>query len=160
MNDSTTISDNAGLPPIRVSLWDFWRLDALLKSRAVAQSWRADEILARELKRSMVVNDAQIPPDVVTMWSRVEFRIAGAALTQVATLVYPGEGHLYEDAISVLTPFGSAVLGLSEGQSISHTGPDGASVELEILRVLQQPEADRRHGMADGGLGTLELEPL
>jgi len=30
MNDTTTISDNAGLPPIRVSLWDFWRLDALL----------------------------------------------------------------------------------------------------------------------------------
>jgi regulator of nucleoside diphosphate kinase len=94
------------------------------------------------------------------MWSRVEFRIEGAAITQVATLVYPGEGHLYEDAISVLTPFGSAVLGLSEGQSISHTGPDGASVELEILRVLQQPEADRRHAVGDGGLRTFELEPL
>jgi regulator of nucleoside diphosphate kinase len=161
MNDCTKISAKAGLPPIRMTIWDFWRLDSLLKSRAGERSWRADAILARELKRSIVMEDGQIPSNVATMRSRVEFRIQGADVPQVVTLVYPGEGHLHEDAISVLTPFGSAILGLSEGQSICHTGPDGTPVEVTMMRILHQPEADRRDAIrVDDAFDGPDLEPL
>lgn len=139
----STFSNDAGcgLPPIQMTAWDFWKLDSLLKARAGSRSWRADAVLQRELQRCTVMQEWQIPPGVATMRSRVEFRVAGAAATQIATLVYPGESHLYADALSVLTPFGSAILGLSEGQSIQHSAPDGSSVEIALLRVLNQPEA-------------------
>jgi regulator of nucleoside diphosphate kinase len=135
-----TTDAGCGLPPIRMTAWDFWKLESLLKARAGSRSWRADEILRRELRRCTVVQEWQIPPDVATMRSRVEFRVADAA-TQVATLVYPGESHTCDDALSVLTPLGSAILGLSEGQTIRHTAPDGSPMAVTLLRVLHQPEA-------------------
>lgn len=146
MNINTATSAITALPQIRMTIWNFCKLDSLLAARADEWSWKAAALLARELKRSIVMDDNQIPPNVATMRSRVEFRIEGTGLIQIATLVYPGEGHMYEDAISVLTPLGSAILGLSEGQSISCAGPDGTSVEVTMLRVLHQPEADRRRG--------------
>jgi regulator of nucleoside diphosphate kinase len=151
---------DAELPPIRMTTWDLWKLDALLKARAGTWSWRVDEILRRELQRSVVMNENQIPPDVATMRSRLEFHVEGAGLARIATLVYPGESHMYEDAMSVLTPFGSAILGLSEGQSISHTGPDGSSMRVTLLRVLRQPETHDWVAPRASTSASLELEPL
>jgi regulator of nucleoside diphosphate kinase len=159
MSDTTT-GNATGLPPIRMTAFDLWKLDALLKARAGARSWRADEILRRELQRSIVMDESQIPPDVATMWSQVEFRFAGAAATQVATLVYPGETYKYADAMSVLTPFGSAILGLSEGQSIEHAGPDGSLMQVTLLRVLHQPETHDRDAHRLETAASLAFEPL
>ncbi|HVT53460.1 MAG TPA: GreA/GreB family elongation factor [Dongiaceae bacterium] len=139
----------AGLPPITMTIGNFRDLHSLLRTRAGERSWKADAILARELQRSILMHESQIPADVATMRSRVQFRIAGTDLAQTATLVYPGESHLYDDAISVLTPLGSAILGLTEGQSIPHTAPDGASIRITVLYVLHQPEAACRHDAAD-----------
>jgi regulator of nucleoside diphosphate kinase len=158
MNAAT--SAITALPQIRMTIWNFCKLDSLLI--ALADEWccRAAALLGRELKRSFVVDDNQIPSNVATMGSRIEFRIEGTGLTQVSTLVYPGDGHLYEDAISVLTPLGSAILGLSEGQSISYAGPDGGPVKVTILRILHQPEADRRRKTrrVDETVNALQLE--
>jgi regulator of nucleoside diphosphate kinase len=162
MNTSTEFCAISALPQIKMTIWNFYKLDSLLTARADEWSWRGDALLARELKRSIVMDDSQIPPDVATMRSRMEFRIEGTGLVQVATLVYPGEGHMYEDAISVLTPLGSAILGLSEGQSISYAGPDGTSVEVMMLRVLHQPEADRRRRAkrVDKTFGAIQFQPI
>jgi regulator of nucleoside diphosphate kinase len=158
MNAAT--SAIAALPQIRMTIWNFCKLDSLLIAHADEWCWRAAALLARELKRSIVMDDNQIPPNVATMGSRVEFRIEGTGLTEVATVVYPGDGHLYEDAISIITPLGSALLGLSEGQSISYAGPDGRSVKVTILRILHQPEADRRRKTkrVDETVNTLQFE--
>lgn len=144
VNTNIATSTITALPQIRMTVWNFYKLDSLLAVRADEWSWRADALLARELKRSIVMEDNQIPSNVATMRSRVEFRIEGTGLIQIATLIYPGEGHMYEDPISVLTPLGSAILGLSEGQSISYASPNGTPVRVAILRILHQPEADRR----------------
>ena len=160
MNTNITANAITALPQIRMTIWDFCKLDSLLASRANERSWKVDAFLARELKRSIVMDDSQIPSDVATMRSRVEFRIEGAGLAQIAILAYPDECHAYEDAISVLTPLGSAILGLSEGQSISYAGPDGTSMDVTMLRVLHQPEAARRSGAkrVDEVFGALQLE--
>ena len=151
----------SSLPPITMTIGNFRDLHSLLRARAGERSWNADAILARELQRSILMHDSQIPANVATMRSRVKFRIEGTDLTQTATLVYPSESHLYADAISVLTPLGSAILGLSEGQSIPHTTPDGTSVRITVLYVLHQPEAAGRHDAADihEEIDVPELEP-
>jgi regulator of nucleoside diphosphate kinase len=160
MNMNAATSAITALPQIKMTIWNFCKLDSLLIAHADEWCWRAAAQLARELKRSIVMDDNQIPSDVATMGSRVEFRIEGTGLTQVATIVYPGDGHLYDDAISVLTPLGSALLGLSEGLSISYAGPDGRSVEVTILRILHQPEAERRRRArrADETVTALQFE--
>jgi regulator of nucleoside diphosphate kinase len=102
------------------------------------------EILVRELLRAKIVGEHQIPVDVVTMGSRVEFREAGNELSTVATLVYPGDSGSYDDAVSVRTPIGALLLGLSEGQSMPYSGPDGKLKSISVMKVLHQPEAAQR----------------
>jgi hypothetical protein len=80
---------------------------------------------------------------VVTIHSRVAFREDGHGDTTVATLTLPGERGLYQDAMSVLTPTGAALLGLSEGQSITFMAPDGHKKTIAVDKVLYQPQAAR-----------------
>ncbi len=40
MSNSSTIGADTDLPPIRMTALDLWKLDALLKARASARSWR------------------------------------------------------------------------------------------------------------------------
>lgn len=132
------------LPEIKVTKADLGKLDAMLSRRSPIHSWRAVEILVRELLRAKIVDEHEIPAHVVTMDSRVEFREAENELSTVATLAYPGDSGLYEDAVSVLTPVGAVLLGLSEGQSMCYSGPDGKVKTINVMKVLHQPETTPR----------------
>ena len=162
MNVNQTSGTVAISPVIKITIWNFCRLDSLLAAAGDELSWRASAQLARKLRQSIVMDDDQIPFNVATMRSRVEFRAEGTGLSQIATLVYPGERHLHDDAISVLTPVGAAILGLSEGQSICTARPDGQARTFTMLRVLYQPEADRRRraARADKPFQPLQLEAV
>lgn len=131
-------------PEIKVTKENLARFDTLLENHAPIRFWRAVEFLVRELTRAAVVDDDNTPGNVVTMRSRVKFCEEENETPAVVTLVYPGESHLHEDAISVLTPLGAALIGLSEGQSISYPRPDGTLKTITVIEVLYQPEAARR----------------
>jgi regulator of nucleoside diphosphate kinase len=131
-------------PEITVTKWDLGNLERLLSIHAAHWSWRSVEFLVRELMRATIVDEGSIPADVVTMGSRLEYREEGRNSTQVATLSYPGEREFLDDAISVLTPVGAALLGLAAGQSICYAGPDGRPVTMTVIRVVYQPEANSR----------------
>jgi regulator of nucleoside diphosphate kinase len=109
------------------------------------------EFLVKELTRAIIVDDEAAPGDVVTMRSRVSFREEGSEATEVVTLAYPGELGLYEDAMSVLTPLGAALLGLSEGQSISYPRPSGGVRTITIVEIHYQPEAARHRASSFTG---------
>jgi hypothetical protein len=70
-------------PDIKITRWNFRRLDSLLASHADEWSWRAAGYLARELTRSTVVDEVDIPANTVTMRSRVEFHAEGVGVRQV-----------------------------------------------------------------------------
>lgn len=131
-------------PEIHITASNRRRLSQLLADHAPVRSWRAVEFLVRELLRADVIDDAETPPDVVTMGSRVSFQEAGRATTEVATLVYPGESDLSDDAVSVLTPLGAALLGLSVGQAISYPLPQGGMKTIAVTAILRQPESAHR----------------
>jgi regulator of nucleoside diphosphate kinase len=130
------------LPGITLTTTDMARLAALvgdffhLRSRAVA-------FLAHELDRAAIVPSDDIPEGVVTMESVVDFRLDDRGKARRATLVYPGEASITEGRISVLTPVGTALLGLSEGQLMPYEAMDGTMRSLTVLNVLSQPEARR-----------------
>jgi regulator of nucleoside diphosphate kinase len=139
-------------PDIQITLGNRERLGQVLADHAPIRSWRAVEFLVRELMRASVVSDDEIASDVVTMRSRVTFRSCDGA-SETVTLVYPGESHLYEDALSVLTPLGAALLGLSKGQAISFPKPQGGMRTITVLDVASQPEAARRSTLSAGSRG-------
>jgi regulator of nucleoside diphosphate kinase len=131
-------------PEITVTRENLWRLDTMLVDHAPIRSWRAVELLVRELMRAKIVDPHAVPPQVATMGSRVAFREKDDRMPGVLTLAYPGTLGLYEDAISVLTPIGAVLLGLSEGQSMCYPGPDGKPKSITLIKVLYQPESTRR----------------
>ena len=130
-------------PSIKVTKHDSRDINALLSINANHLGWRSVEYLLRELARAAVVDEGCIPANVVTIGSRVEYRELGRESTQIVTLSYPGDRELFRDAISILTPTGAALIGLSAGQSICYAGLDGCPVTIEVVKVLYQPEADK-----------------
>ena len=128
---------------ITVSSQDHQRLYALASNKA-ARSVETFEALTYELERARVVEPAEIPADVVTMRSRVVVRENGSDRDRIYTLVYPGEEDIAVGHISILTPLGAALIGLSQGQALSWTTRDGRTKELIVHEILYQPEADGR----------------
>jgi regulator of nucleoside diphosphate kinase len=51
------------------------------------------------------------------------------------TLVYPPDADVTEGKISVLTPVGAALIGLSVSQSIEWQTPSGGWRSLTVLKV-------------------------
>lgn len=96
----------------------------------------AEELLG-ELERARLVAAARVPPSAIRMGSTVTYSVGGTQRT--VTLVYPQEADIAASRISVLTPVGTALIGLSEGQSIAWTARDGRRQELTVVAV--QPPA-------------------
>lgn len=100
--------------------------------------------LEHELDRAIVVSSAAVAADVVTMNSRVRYKDEKDGVKRTVSLVYPSHANAAAGKISVLAPVGTALLGLSAGQSIEWAFPDG-SRRLEVDEVLYQPERSRNN---------------
>lgn len=125
----------SGLPPsITVSSHDLARLEALLDSPA-ASALPAAAALSDELTRATVLTPGEMPAGIVKMHSRVECEDATTGDKHVLTLVYPREANVDEHKVSVLAPVGTALLGLSIGQSIDWDAPGGRKLKLRVTAV-------------------------
>ena len=126
-------------PSITMSSLDWKRLDRLVNLETYSRL-PGVEALEEEMNRANVVEPTEVPPEVVTMNSTVEFIDDKTGQTFQMTLVYPDAvtGH---ETVSIFAPVGSALLGLSVGQSIVWQIPGGRELNLRVLKVLRQPEA-------------------
>lgn len=120
-------------PNIIIGETDYNRLVGLASDAPEKAAVVADELMA-ELERAKVVATGKVPANVVQMGSNVEFKSNDGHQRRV-TLVYPGEADIAEGKISIMTPIGAALIGLSAGQSISWTARDGKAHELSVLSV-------------------------
>ncbi|KAF1687813.1 nucleoside diphosphate kinase regulator [Pseudoxanthomonas taiwanensis] len=131
----------SGHPPsLIISSRDFARLEAMLDSPVLSRHPAAIALMD-ELNRAEVVPPEQVPPDVVTMHSQVECEDVASGEEHVLTLVYPNEADVEKGHVSVLAPVGSALLGLSVGQSIEWEAPGGRKLNLRVKAVRYQPAA-------------------
>ncbi|CAD7038299.1 nucleoside diphosphate kinase regulator [Pseudorhizobium endolithicum] len=120
-------------PAIIMTRSDHERLWRLAESYAARNPEVADELLA-ELDRARIVPDAKIAADVVRMGSSLRFTSDLGEDRQV-TLVFPGEADIAAGKVSILTPIGAALIGLSAGQSINWTARDGRLHRLTVETV-------------------------
>lgn len=127
-------------PQLTVSSLDLHRLEQLLDSLPVEARAPHASLIA-ELERAEVVEPGEVPATVVTMNSTVRFRTEPDGKEFERTLVYPASADGSTGKISVLAPIGSAMLGLSVGDSIDWPAPRGGTMTVRIMAILYQPEA-------------------
>jgi len=118
-------------PDIKISVNDYERLHSVL-SRQTKD--RSIDLLFDELDRAEILPIKEMPNNVVRMHSEVTFTVSTTEKTCVAQLVYPGE-NFSNDAISILSPVGSALLGLTVGQSIEWPLSDNKKTMVKIEKV-------------------------
>jgi regulator of nucleoside diphosphate kinase len=122
------------LPPIIITMGDMHRL-SLIANSSMTRFPRVAHFLARELDRASVVPEQPGLRGVVRMGSQMAYRDDVTGRIREVTLVYPHEADIDLNRISVLTPVGAALIGLSVGQTIEFQTPTRDTRSLTVLAV-------------------------
>lgn len=125
---------DSALPPITMTRADIRKLTHLADA-ATGAFVQAGEFLAREIDRARVLEEEAPQPGLVMMGSRVTFRDDVTGQERTVTLVFPDDADLAQGRISVLTPIGAALIGLSVNQSIEWETVNGGVRSLTVLAV-------------------------
>jgi regulator of nucleoside diphosphate kinase len=120
------------LPTIAMSAADHARLSEL--ARLAGSQFPAADFLAQEVERAEILNTRPLG-GLVQMGSRVRFRDDVTGQERTLTLAYPEDADISSGRISVLTPVGAALIGLSVGQSIEWETASGGLRSLTVLEV-------------------------
>ncbi|MDF2463296.1 MAG: Transcription elongation factor-like protein [Ramlibacter sp.] len=122
-------------------------IDHVRLTRLMAQA-KADprllpflEGLDELLSYSDLVESGRVPPDVVTMYSRVMLADTVGAAPGKFTVCYPDDAEPAQGFVSVLSPLGTSLLGLRVGDVAHWRGPHGALQSARVGAMLFQPEA-------------------
>ena len=119
--------------------------DPLQLTRLIERTRRAPAPQAMPLRGLLdiadLVREAEVPPDEVSMQSRVLLMAAAAPST--LTLCPPTDANAATGHVSVNSPVGCSLPGLRAGCAARWRTPDGATTPAEIAEVLFQPESPR-----------------
>lgn len=88
-----------------------------------------------------IVHWRQVPPDVVTMHSRLVLAEPQTGAQWQLTLSYPEDADPGAGFVSVLSPLGSSLLGQKVGATVHWPTPSGDARSAEIVGLLFQPES-------------------
>lgn len=128
---------------IYISRYDLERLNELLEVvRAFGKKECQEyaDALAKELKHARITNPQEVPPDVVTMNSKVRVVNVNTGTDRICALVFPRDAALAPDNVSVLNAFGTTLLGRRLGDVFAlDSGQD--AVMYHVTQMLYQPEA-------------------
>lgn len=91
-----------------------------------------DELLNELDRATLIADDAA--EKYIGLGSKATFKTS-AGDEKTVELVVPAEADISSGKVSILTPIGVALLGLSEGQSISWTARDGRDGLLTVLKI-------------------------
>ena len=136
-------------PKIVLSSVDAERLENLIDSLTDGV-FPGKKNLEYELARTDGVHPTEITTTVVTMTSTGRLQVKSLADEFLLTLVYPKDSDAANGKISILTPVGSALLGLSQGDEIEWPKPDGGLLNVRIEEVTYQPERSGEYHRESG----------
>lgn len=122
--------------PIVISQTDAVRLRALLAARAAsARDHEHLQELETELERARIATADEVPPNVITIHSRVRVLDLVSGEHRELTLVLPMESDAAAGRISVLAPMGTALLGYRAGDVVEWQMPGGLRrMRIESVR--------------------------
>lgn len=123
-------------PPIHLSESDYDTI-AGLALRMEQRNPDLAKLILDEIERARVHPAGAMPKDAVTIGSEVEFLDDSTGEKRRLRLVLPAEADIGAGRISVMTPVGAGLIGMTVGREISWPTPDGRPRILRILEVTQ-----------------------
>ena len=127
-----------GKPPIHITDADY-DVIADLAIQIEHRSPELSKMLLDEIERAEIHSIDAIPADAVRLGSEVEFFDEASGATRRVRLVLPFEADMEAGRMSILTPVGAGLIGLTVGQSIDWRLSDGRPRVLKILAVDHAP---------------------
>mgnify|MGYP000495025893 CR=1 FL=1 len=103
-------------PKIIIDADDLAHLEALAEGALVRNADLANRLL-EELGRAKVLPAAKMPANVVRIGNLVTYRDESSGQERTVMLVYPEDADIAQGKVSIMTPIGVALLGLTEGSS-------------------------------------------
>lgn len=127
---------------IYVTEFDMDRLDRLIELMEESGTRDTQHLrrLEDELRQAVVVAPKEIPPDVITMNSKVRVRDLQSDKEVTYHLVFPGDADPARNRISILAPIGTALIGYRAGDVIDWKVPAGTR-QLKVEEIVYQPES-------------------
>ena len=116
---------------------DFLRLEDLIKRNSELE---AADNLEDELSRAAIVPDNKIPKNVVCLNSQVTYVDVDSGIETKVTLVMPWQADVAQARVSILSPIGTALIGLKKEGYIEWPLPNGSLKKIEIMHVEQSVE--------------------
>jgi regulator of nucleoside diphosphate kinase len=136
---------------------DFSILENLLNGPQVFAG--ATMLIRRKLHAARLVFGVDIAPEIVTLNSRVRYRVNGGRAEE-RILVLTATEEIGGLTLRLDSPRGIALIGARAGETVEAPRRDGSVESLEIEAVLYQPEAHGARGQTDGStaaLGTISV---
>lgn len=129
---------SAQQPAIVIRSVDYDRLFDLAES-AVRETPTVATFLMKELERATIAHRPPAEP-AVRMGSHVYYSDKESEAVRRIRLVYPEEADSRRGHISVLTPVGAALIGLTTGQTIEWLDHGGRPRVLTVLAIEDEPD--------------------
>ncbi|MBD98971.1 MAG: transcription elongation factor GreAB [Verrucomicrobia bacterium] len=121
---------------ITIEKKDFVYLKSILKVAGFDNNRETRDSLQKlesELQTAIVVDEQEMPEDVIRFNSKISLNIDGNQKFEVQ-LVKPALKDLEKNRISILTPMGSALIGYAKGDQLMWKFPNGLK-KITILEV-------------------------
>jgi regulator of nucleoside diphosphate kinase len=129
---------------IFITKTDYERLTKLIelaRERDADANRKYIDSLEEELEKAEVVQQKDIPSDVITMRSTVRLKDLDTDDEMTYQLTFPTEANYEQGRISVLAPIGTALIGYRRGDVIEWEVPSGVR-RLRVEEVVYQPESN------------------
>lgn len=121
------------LPTIYVTEADFEVLSNL--AAAVADRAAGSRVLATEMARAVIVDPGQAPQPFAGIGSSVDYQDLSSGQVRRVRLSLPRDASIDEGRISVLTPVGAALIGMTVGETFHWTDQDGRARGVRALTI-------------------------
>ena len=119
---------------------DHIRISKLLMRPSSPLSAEAAAQIEDVLQNAELISSYDVPCNVVTMYSQVVIADMPDSTERKLTLCYPTDAEPAKGFVSVFSPVGTSLLGLTVGQLGRWAGPDGKPASALVMSVAFQPE--------------------
>lgn len=134
MHEASLFPGDAQRPRIALRHADQRALLAIAYGGLLSDTRSAGALLHEVSRADLMADDG--PSITAGLWSRVLFREDRTDLARWVTLVPPQSSDDPVRQVSVLSPLGAALVGLSKGQHIRCPDRHGGEISLKVLDVV------------------------
>ncbi len=127
-------------PPLIIDAAVYDQLHAVAQM-ALRSAPDVGERLLEEIERAEVLPSEQVPPTVVSIGRQVTYQDVDTGSIRTIQLVLPADADPAALRISVISPIGAALIGLSVGQVMTWQLREGEQRKLTVLAVSAPAEA-------------------